>query len=154
MRQALTEVAHVTGRYVIGNIVISLICGAVLFIGLFAIGVPYAFPLAAFAALVDLLPLVGGTIGAIPALIIAFGISPAKGLFVLILHLAYQQTENAVLSPAIYNKALNLSPALSFLSVIIGGTLFGIMGAFLALPIAASLPVVIKYQEGYGKRKE
>ena len=154
VRQALTEMAHVTSLYVRGNVFISVICGAVLFIGLWALGVPYAFPLAVFAAVVDLLPLVGGTIGAIPALVIAFGISPAKGLLVLILHLAYQQAENAVISPAIYNKALNLSPALSFLSVVIGGALFGIVGAFLALPVAASLPVILRYQEGYGKRNE
>jgi putative heme transporter len=62
--------------------------------------------------------------------------------------------ENAIISPAIYNKALNLSPALSFLSVIIGGGLFGIVGAFLALPVAASLPVMLHYREDYEKRKE
>lgn len=154
VRNVLAEVAHVTSRYVRGNLLISLICGGVLFVGLYAMGVPYAFPLALFAAIVDLLPLVGGTIGAIPALIIAFGISPLTGFLVLILHLAYQEAENAIISPAIYNKALNLSPALSFLSVIIGGALFGIVGAFLALPLAASLPVILQYKEGYEKRNE
>ncbi len=153
VRQVLKEVARVTGRYIRGNLLISLICGGTIFIGLLALRMPYAFPLALFAAVIDLLPLVGGTIGAIPALIIAFGISPLEGLLVLILHLLYQEAENAFLSPAIYNKALNLSPALSFLSVIIGGALFGIVGAFLALPVAASLPVIIRYREGYEMRK-
>ena len=154
VRGVLKEVAFVTGKYIRGNLLISLICGAILLTGLLLLGIPYALPLALFAATMDLLPLVGGTIGAVPALIISFGISPAKGLLVLILHLAYQEMENAVLSPAIYNKALNLSPALSFLSVIIGGSLFGIVGAFLALPVAASLPVLIRYREDYEKRKE
>jgi len=154
VRHMLKEVARVTGQYIRGNVIISLICGSILFIGLVVIGVPYAFPLAIFAATLDLLPLVGGTIGAIPALIIAFGISPTTGILVLVLHLAYQEAENAIISPAIYNKALNLSPALSFLSVIIGGALFGIVGAFLALPVAASLPVIVRYREDYEKRNE
>ena len=57
----------------------------------------------------------------------------------------YQQIENAFLAPMIYNKALNISPALGFLAVMIGAGLFGILGAFLALPITASLPAIIKY---------
>ena len=154
VRAVLREVAVVTGQYIRGNLLISLICGGILLTGLLILGIPYALPLALFAAILDLLPLVGGTIGAIPALIISFGISPTTGFLVLALHLAYQEAENAIISPAIYNKALNLSPALSFLSVIIGGSLFGIVGAFLALPVAASLPVVIKYKEDYEKRNE
>jgi predicted PurR-regulated permease PerM len=97
----------------------------------------------------DLLPLVGSTIGALPAVVIAFTVSPLTGILVLILHLAYQQTENAIISPAIYNKALNLSPALGFLSVVIGGGLFGIIGAFLALPVAASIPVILHFAHEY-----
>ena len=72
----------------------------------------------------------------------------------LILHLVYQQTENAFISPAIYNKALNLYPALGFLAVLVGASLFGILGAFLALPIAASIPVVVKYHENYKQRHQ
>ena len=154
VRGVLEEVAVVTGQYIRGNILISLICGAILLIGLLILGIPYALPLAIFAAVLDLLPLVGGTIGAVPALFIAFGISPTTGFLVLALHLAYQEAENAIISPAIYNKALNLSPSLSFLAVIIGGSLFGIVGAFLALPVAASLPVIFKYKEDYEKRNE
>ena len=80
---------------------------------------------------------------------IAFSISPIKGLILLIIFVLYQQIENALISPAIYNKALNLYPALAFLAVIIGASLFGILGAFLALPIAASIPAVIDYRQNY-----
>ena len=149
----LKRIGAVNGRYIRGNIIISFICGAVLFIGLFILGVPYALPLAIFASILDLLPLVGGTIGAVPAVIIAFTISPLKGILVIVLHLTYQQAENAILSPAIYNKALNLSPALGFLSVVIGGGLFGIIGAFLALPVAASIPVFLDFAHEYSERK-
>ncbi len=146
------QLATVNGQYIRGNIIISFICGAILFIGLEIIGVPYALPLAIFAGIMDLLPLVGSTIGSIPAIVIAFTISPLKGILVLILHLVYQQTENAIISPAIYNKALNLSPALGFLSVVVGGGLFGIVGAFLALPVAASIPVLLHYFHDYNER--
>ncbi len=141
----LKGVGEVNGQYIRGNLLISLICGLTVFIGLTILQVPFAGPLAIFAALMDLLPLIGSTIGLIPALIIAMAISPVTAILVAVLYLIYQQVESAFLAPTIYNKALNLSPALGFLAVIIGAALFGIVGAFLALPIAASLPAVIKY---------
>ena len=152
VKELLEEVSIVIGKYIRGNVLISLICGAIVFIGLTFLHVPFALPLAVFAAILDLLPLVGQTIGAVPAVIIAFGVSPLTGLLVIILHLLYQQVENAVLSPMIYNKALNLFPAVSFLSVLIGGSLFGVLGAFLALPVAASIPAIVHYQKNYKQR--
>jgi len=149
VKDMLMEVARVNGMYIRGNFIISLICAAYLFIVLAILKVPFALPLAIFAGILDLLPLVGSTLGTIPALIIGFTISPVTGILILILHLIYQQLENVVISPAIYNKALDISPALSFLSVVIGGGLFGILGAFLSLPIAASLPAVARYFRHY-----
>lgn len=152
IRGMLEEVANVNGKYIRGNVIISIICSVIIFAGLVALKVPYALPLAIFAGILDLLPLVGSSIGAIPAIIFAFAISPTKGILVIILHLLYQQFENVVISPVIYNKALHISPALSFLAVVIGAGLFGILGAFLALPIAASIPAMVKYLQGYSER--
>jgi predicted PurR-regulated permease PerM len=148
----LEEVALVNGRYIRGNVIISIICTVFIFVGLVALHVPFALPLAIFAGVLDLLPLVGSTLGAIPAVIFGFAISPSTGILVILLHLIYQQLENVVISPAIYNKALNISPALSFLAVVIGGGLFGILGAFLALPIAASVPAMLRYLRDYSER--
>ena len=152
IKGTLDEVARVNGQYIRGNLYISLICSAILFFGLVLLGVPFALPLAIFAGIMDLLPLIGSTLGSIPALIISFSMSPFTGFAVLILHLLYQQAENAIISPAIYNKALNLSPALSFISVIVGAGLFGILGAFLALPFAASIPAMVRYANDYSHR--
>jgi len=152
IRGMLEEVAKVNGQYIRGNVVISVICSILVFIGLVILKIPYALPLAIFAGILDLLPLVGSTLGAIPAIIFAFAISPVKGVLVIILHLLYQQLENVIISPIIYNKALHISPALSFLAVIIGAGLFGILGAFLALPLAASIPAMIRYMHGYSER--
>jgi predicted PurR-regulated permease PerM len=149
VRDTLMEVARLNGLYIRGNVLISIICSAYLFIVLAILHVPFALPLAIFAGLMDLLPLVGSTLGTIPALIIGFTVSPLTGILILILHLVYQQLENVIISPAIYNKALDISPALSFLSVVIGAGLFGILGAFLALPVAASLPAMVRYYQHY-----
>ena len=154
LREILENVSKITGQYIRGNVLISLISMVVVYIGLLIFGIPFALPLAIFSGILDLLPLVGSTIGAIPALLIAFGISPLKGLFVLIFFLLYQQTENVIISPVIYNKALSLYPALVFLAVIIGASLFGILGAFLALPIAASIPAVVEYHQNYKNRHQ
>jgi len=154
LKGLLEELSKVTGQYVRGNVVISLITFLVIFIGLLILKIPFALPLAIFAAIFDLLPLVGSTVGAIPALLVAFGLSPLQGFLVLILHLVYQQVENAIISPAIYNKALNLYPALGFLAVLIGASIFGILGAFLALPVAASIPVIVHYHENYKQRHQ
>jgi predicted PurR-regulated permease PerM len=141
----LSELARVSGQYIRGDLFISLICASVIFIGLLLLHVPYALPLAVFAGIFDLLPMIGGVLGATPAIVLGFTVSPLIGLLVIVLFIAYQETENNILAPNIYNKILNLLPFLSFIAVIIGSVLFGVAGAFLALPIAAGIPTIIKY---------
>lgn len=146
------EISRVTGHYIRGNLLISVICAAIIFAGLTIIGVPFALPLAIFAGIMDLLPFIGPILAMVPALLVAFAVSPLTGVAVLVLYVLYQQLENLVIVPFMYKKALNLSSGLVFLSVVVGGSLFGIVGAFLALPVAASIPVVISYKEDYEKR--
>lgn len=154
IKELFKEVSLVTGKYIRGNVLISVICGLVVFVGLTLLHVPFALPLALFAAIFDLLPLVGQTVGAIPAVIIGFGVSPITGMLVVILHLIYQQVENNIISPMIYNKALDLYPSVVFLSILLGAGLFGILGAFLSLPVAASIPAIIDYRKNYKERHD
>lgn len=147
-KQLVAEVSRVNGQYIRGNLLISVICGIIIYIGLSLLKVPYAGSLALFAAIVDLLPLVGAFLGAVPAVILAFSISPLIGILTIGLFLIYQQVENNLLAPNIYTRALDLSPALSFISVIIGASLFGMFGAFIALPVAASIPTIIIFIRG------
>ena len=142
-----SDLALISGQYIRGNLLISVICASVVFIGLFFLGIPYALPLAILAGVLDLLPLIGSTIAAIPAIILGFTISPLIGCLTIALYAGYQEVENDILAPAIYNKVLNLLPFLSFIAVIVGSLLFGIAGAFLALPIAAGIPTIIKSLE-------
>jgi predicted PurR-regulated permease PerM len=145
----LLELKEVNGNYISGNILISVILTVVITIVMMMLGIPYALPLGVFAGVMDLLPIAGSIIGAVPAIVIAFSLSPAKGVILLVVHLLYQQFENSVVSPMVYKKTLSISPVLSFLSVIIGASLFGVVGAFVALPVASSIPVIIKYREIY-----
>jgi predicted PurR-regulated permease PerM len=149
----LEKIALVTGKYIRGNVLISIITGIIIYIGLLILQIPFALPIAIFTAILDLLPMVGPILGSLPALIIGFSISPLRGILVILLYFLYQQGENIFISPVIYNKALNISPAITFISVVIGGSVFGILGAFLALPVAASIPAIIDFKNEYTKKQ-
>jgi predicted PurR-regulated permease PerM len=131
------------GGYVYGNVVTSVICGILALIALLVLGVPFAVPLAMWAGLADLIPAVGSYLGAIPAIFVGFFSSPLRGVIALAYFVAYQQFENYVLVPKVMQNAVNLSPAAVIVSTLIGGSLFGFAGALLALPVAATVKVII-----------
>ena len=131
------------GGYVYGNVITSVVCGILALVALLAIGVPFAVPLAMWAGLADLIPAVGSYLGAVPAIVVGFFVSPVRGLITLAYFIAYQQFENYVLVPKVMQNAVNLSPAAVIVSTLIGGSLFGFAGALLALPVAATVKVVI-----------
>jgi predicted PurR-regulated permease PerM len=131
------------GGYVSGNLVTSIICGALALIALVIFGVPFAVPLAMWAGLADLIPTVGSYLGAAPAVIVGLFQSPITGLLVLLYFLAYQQFENYFLVPKVMQNAVDLSPAAVIISTLTGGSLFGFAGALLALPVAATIKVIL-----------
>jgi predicted PurR-regulated permease PerM len=148
----IDDLTKINGQYIRGNLLISFICFVCTYICLLVLGVPYAAPLALFAAVFDLLPLIGAFIGAAPAMLLAFSISPTIGILVVIFNLVYQQVENNIIGPEVYDKALDISPALSFIAFILGTSLLGITGAFISLPIAASIPTIVKYARSYRQK--
>jgi predicted PurR-regulated permease PerM len=131
------------GGYVSGNLLTSLICGVLALVALVVFGVPFAIPLGMWAGIADLIPAVGSYLGAIPAVAVGLFQSPFTGFLVLVYFLAYQQFENYYLVPKIMQNAVNLSPAAVIISTLIGGSLFGFAGALLALPVAATIKVII-----------
>jgi predicted PurR-regulated permease PerM len=132
------------GGYVGGNLATSGVCTALALIFLLIAGVPFAVPLALWAGIADLIPQFGSYLGAAPAVIVALFQSPALGLIVLVYFIAYQQFENYWLVPRVMRDAVDLSPAAVIISTLIGGGLLGFAGALLALPVAATLKVVIQ----------
>jgi predicted PurR-regulated permease PerM len=128
--------------YIVGNLAISVIAGVVSFIALTALRVPYALPLAMWVAIADLIPMVGATLGAIPALIVAFFGSLWSGIGTVIFFAVYQQVENYVVTPRVMQRAVDISAAAVILAALVGATLLGFIGALLAIPIAASIKVL------------
>lgn len=129
--------------WVAGNVVTSIVAGIATTVVLLIAGVPYGGLLGLWVAFADLIPLVGATLGAIPAVIIAFTVSIPVGIAVIIFFVLYQQFENHVLQPAVYGKTIRLNPFLVLLAVLVGVELAGFLGALLALPVAGIIQIVV-----------
>lgn len=129
--------------WVAGNVVTSIVAGIATTVVLLIAGVPYGVLLGLWVAFADLIPLVGATLGAIPAVIIAFTVSIPVGIAVIIFFVLYQQFENHVLQPAVYGKTIRLNPFLVLLAVLVGVELAGFLGALLALPVAGIIQIVV-----------
>ena len=138
-----TDIGRAVGGYVAGLSALCLLAGSLTFLVLTLLGVPSAAALALFVALCGTIPLLGSLLGgATVALVCALHSSTALLLW-LLFYLIYQQLENNLLQPLIFRRSVSLSPLAVILSVLIGGTLMGVVGALLAIPAAASLQVVL-----------
>ena len=142
-RQVGYDIYRTVGGYVTGNLLISLIAGALTTIVLLVMGVPYAVALGLIVAILDLIPLAGATIAAILIGIVAFLHSIIAGIVVVIFFIVYQQIENHLLQPVIYGRTVQLSPLAVLISVLVGAELAGILGALAAIPIAGSIQVLL-----------
>jgi predicted PurR-regulated permease PerM len=128
-----------TGGYVRGNVAISLVAGTTSYIALRILGIPYAETLAVFVAVLDIIPMVGATIAAVVVCVIALATGGLADCVVLAaFFIVYQQFENNVLQNLVYSKTLALSPLIIFVAALIGGSLAGIVGVLLAIPLAAA----------------
>lgn len=139
---ALDRIANAVGHYVAGAAIQATIAGLAAFIVLSILGVPFAGALAVLVALFDLIPMVGATIAGLIVLIVTlFTDFPTATIVWVVFAIAYQQFENYVIQPQIHKRAVQLEPFVVLISVICGGVLFGIVGALLAIPIAASIQI-------------
>ncbi|MCW3001857.1 MAG: family transporter [Conexibacter sp.] len=141
----LGDIYRSTAGYVAGNIIISLCAGTVTWATLTALGVPFAVPLAVLMAFLDLIPLVGATIGGvIIGLVTLFDNFPTSTIVWVVVLLLYQQVENNVLQPVVYRRTVNVHPLLVIVAVLVGSSLLGVLGALLAIPIAAAIQIVAR----------
>jgi predicted PurR-regulated permease PerM len=145
VRLVSADVNRSIGGYVLGNLAISVIAGAVVGISLWILGVPYAAALAVFMGVCDLVPLIGATIGALAAIGVAFATQGVTaGIVMIVVNVVYQQFENHILQPIVYRKTVQLSAFLVLVAVLIGGELMGVLGALVAIPIAGSIQLVVR----------
>jgi predicted PurR-regulated permease PerM len=136
-----------TGGYFYSRLLLASISGMATFIVLTVLDQPFAAPLAVFVGLVSqFIPTVGTYIAMIVPIVLALLTDPPDAIILLIYFTGYQQLENLVLSPKISAKTMTLHPAVAFAAVILGGALFGAMGAFLALPVAATLQAIVSQE--------
>jgi predicted PurR-regulated permease PerM len=139
----LTQSAGAVTGYVTGNLAISVICGVTTFVVLVILSMPYAGALALLVAVLDLIPLVGATLGGALLVIVGLFVEPWKAIVLLIYIVVYQQVEGSVLQPLVYSRAVQLSGLVIFVAVLIGGMLLGIPGALLAVPVAEIIRIVV-----------
>jgi predicted PurR-regulated permease PerM len=154
VRRILEQAAGAVSGYVTGNLAISLICGVTTFVVLLILGMPYAAPLALLVAVLDLIPLVGATLGGALLVIVGLFVEPWKAVVLLIFVLVYQQVESNFLQPLVYSQAVQLNGLVILIALLVGGQLLGIPGALLAIPVAEIIRILVTEIVAYRRSRQ
>jgi predicted PurR-regulated permease PerM len=144
-------VVNKVGDYMIGRLAIGFIAGVIAFAAMEALGVPYPLPLAILVALLDLIPLIGHPIGSVAALLVALitkDLWPTTVLLAIVF-VIYQQIENYLIGPRVLRHSVDISAAAVLLAALIGAAILGVVGALVAIPVAAAFKVVLVQQLDY-----
>ena len=154
VERVLQRSARAVGSYVAGVLFQAFTAGILAYLVLSILGVPFAAPLAVTIFFLDLIPMVGATIGAvIVAVVTVFNDFPTDTIIWIVWAIVYQQVENNLVQPQIQKRAVQINPFLVIVSVLFGGTLLGILGAVIAVPVAASIQIAIReYMDERGIR--
>src|SRR5918996_1088949 len=145
LRRARSNIASAVGGYVAGALTIALIAGVATYIVLAILGVPFRGPLAVLAGLFSLIPLVGATIAAVLiGLVTLFEDFPTTTIIWTVWAIVYQQIENHLIQPQIQKRTVNVQPFITIVAVLFGSTLLGVLGALVAIPIAASIQILLR----------
>lgn len=142
MAQTIPEVSEVVMAYMQGQLLTSVLYAVYAFATLTAFHVPAAVPLALLAAVCDVIPVLGVIVSTVPAVLLALTVSPLVAAAVLLLYVLYHVLENYVIIPRVYGRRLRLSSLAVLVTLIVGGSLYGILGAVLVLPIVAAYPII------------
>jgi predicted PurR-regulated permease PerM len=144
LARILLNLEPIVGGYMRGQVITSLAISIFTFALLYFCGVPNALPLAAFAGLTDVIPFIGGLLATAPCVVAAFSRGTGIATIVLLAMVGYQEFESRVLVPKVYGRALRLPSAAIIVALLVGGKLGGIVGALLALPLAAAVQMFIE----------
>jgi len=144
LARILIELKVIVGGYMRGQLITSVAIAVFTFGVLTAFRVDDALALALFAGMTDIIPFIGGYVASLPAILAVTSSGTGAVIVVFLLMFAYQEFESRILVPRVYGKVLRLPPAIVVVSLLVGGTLLGIVGALLALPIAAGLQMVVR----------
>jgi predicted PurR-regulated permease PerM len=144
LAKVLLELKVIVGGYMRGQLITSLAIALFVFALLTVLGADNALALSLFAGLTDIIPFVGGYVASAPVIIAVIPNGTTAVIVVTILMVLYQEFESRILVPRVYGRTLRLPPAIVLVALLVGGTLAGIVGALLALPIAAGLQMVMR----------
>ena len=139
------EIMRRTGSYAIGQVVIATLNAVLSYVMMTIVGIPYAAVLAVTVGLLGLIPMIGATLGAAVVCIVAFFDEPKKALIALIYYLVYQQLENYVVAPRVMQRTVSVPGPVTIVAALAGAALLGVLGALLAIPVAAGL--LLLYEE-------
>jgi predicted PurR-regulated permease PerM len=141
----VTQVAGAVSGYVLGNVIISVLAAIATWVVLTILGVQYALAFALVVAFFDLIPLVGATLGAI---VVSFGTLtvhfPTATLIWIVFIIVWQRFEDYVVQPLVYKRAVQVNPLVTIVAVLMGAALLGVLGALLAIPIAAGIQIILR----------
>jgi len=144
INELISAIEDKVGYYIAGQGVLCLVIGILSLISYLLIGLPNALVLALVAGVLEAVPLIGPLLGAIPAGIIALSIAPSKLIWVVVATLAIQQMESIFLVPRVMRKAVGVNPFVSLLAIFAFSSLFGIVGALMAIPTAAIIQLLLE----------
>jgi len=132
------------GQWVRGQLALSVIVGVLIYTGLRILGIPFALPLALIAGILEIVPIIGPIVSAVPAVLVGLTIAPVMGLAVAALFFIVQQLENNFIVPMVMSKVVGIQPPVLIIALLIGAKLAGIGGAFLAVPIIVVSKIIIQ----------
>lgn len=136
------------GNWLGGQLLLMSAVGILTFLGLWLLKIPFSLPLAIFAGLLEIVPMIGPLVSAVPAVIVGFGISPLTGLLVAILYFLVQQIENHLLVPKVMEKSTGINPVVVLICLAVGFKLAGVLGGILAIPVFLTLSLLVKLKLG------
>jgi predicted PurR-regulated permease PerM len=145
VKQVIDLLVDKVGGYMIGNIIISIVAGITSYLAFRLLGVRFAVPLAFLVAVFDLIPMIGATLGAVVGVTVALFTTPLWPNTVLVaaFFVAYQQLENYLIAPRVLRTTVDIGASAVLLAGLIGATLLGLVGALMAIPVAAALNVLL-----------
>jgi predicted PurR-regulated permease PerM len=138
------EVLAKVGGYLLGNFITSAIAGLGTYVWMLALGIPYPILLGMFVALADLIPVIGSTVGGAVVTLVALTVSLPVALATLAFYIGYRLAEDYLLVPRVMGRTVQVPAIVSLIAVLIGGVLLGIVGALVAIPIAAAIRLLLQ----------
>lgn len=144
-REVLDATGEALWKWLIGQLISMALVGILTYAALLTLGIPAALALAVVAALLEFIPLIGPILAALPAILIGFAVGPETALWVAGAYLLIQQVEGNLIQPLVQKRVVSLPPVITIAAVVAAGTLFGVIGMFLAAPLAVVTLVLVNF---------